>query len=212
MGEKEKGGRSNADAGSRSVRAFIAAALPGDVAADLGRLQSRLKDFGLRMKYTEPENIHLTLRFLGDVSIDSIGEIGQKITDAAAEFARLELSARGLGVFPAIRRARVMWAGIDGQTDLLAGLQQEVEEAVAGLGFEREKKGFTGHLTLGRFKKGCDPALLAEAIRRYGDFASARFTVDALHLFESTLTPGGAVCRILSSHPLKGVPNKESWQ
>lgn len=189
-------------AGKKTLRAFIAVTLPDHVKKSLGRLQSQLKEFDIRMKYTDPENIHLTLKFLGDIRAEDVETIGEKLSGVTAGFAPMELFAKGMGVFPGIRRARVLWAGVSGETEALGRLQQDVEEAMADIGFEQENRRFAGHLTLGRFKGRGDPALLADAIRELGDFASEPFVADSLELFESTLTPNGPVYRILSGHPL----------
>ncbi|MFO7838443.1 MAG: RNA 2',3'-cyclic phosphodiesterase [Desulfosalsimonadaceae bacterium] len=202
MAKQGKNNKNIPAAGEKKIRAFIAVALPGHVKGSLGRLQTQLKQFGIRMKYTDPENIHLTLKFLGDISEKDVDAVSENIAMAAAGFAPIELFAKGLGVFPGIRRPRVLWTGVAGQTEDLAQLHQNIEDAMAEFGFERENRRFTGHLTLGRFKGRSDPSLLAEAILKYGDFASDAFSVGHLHLFESTLTPKGPVYRILSSHPL----------
>ncbi|MFP4158279.1 MAG: RNA 2',3'-cyclic phosphodiesterase [Desulfobacterales bacterium] len=190
------------DAGKNTHRAFIAVALPDGVKKSLQELQQQLRQFGIRMKYTDPENIHLTLKFLGDIRSEDAEAIGGRLSGVTAEFAPMELFAKGMGVFPGIRRPRVVWTGIAGHTEMLGRLQHEVEEAMAAMNFERENRRFTGHLTLGRFKGRADSVLLAEAIRQFGGFASDRFSADSLHLFESTLTPHGPVYRVLSSHGL----------
>lgn len=202
MTQPGKNGKTLKDAGGKTHRVFIAAALPGHITEALSSLQAGLKDFGVRMKYTDPENIHLTLKFLGDIRCEDIETAGKKLGDAVAGFYPPELFAKGLGVFPAIRRARVLWAGLAGQTQALGQLRQEVEDALAEAGFERENKRFSGHLTLGRFKGGIDQQLLAEAIRKFGGFVSEEFTVNCLNVFESTLTPKGPIYKVLSSQPL----------
>lgn len=186
----------------RKIRAFIAVALPAHVTGALGRLQAQLKNFGIRMKYTEPENIHLTLKFLGDIREGDARAIRDKLTEVVSGFSPMEIYAKGLGVFPGIRKPRVLWAGVAGQTEILENLQQSVEDAMAGLGFERENRRFAGHLTLGRFKGRADSLLLSDAIRKYGDFESDPFIAESLGLFESTLTPKGPVYRKLSGHLL----------
>ncbi|MFP4573429.1 MAG: RNA 2',3'-cyclic phosphodiesterase [Desulfobacterales bacterium] len=202
MAEDGKNDEITTDAGEEKIRAFIAVALPGHVREALGRLQAGLMDFGIRMKYANPENIHLTLKFLGDIRVEQVDTVSRHLGKAAAGFSPIELSAKGLGVFPGIRRPRVLWAGVAGQTEILGHLQQNVENEMADLGFKKENRRFAGHLTLGRFKAKADPSLLAEAIRKYGSFASDVFSVSHLHLFKSTLTPKGPVYRILYSHPL----------
>ncbi|MCF8027446.1 MAG: RNA 2',3'-cyclic phosphodiesterase [Desulfobacteraceae bacterium] len=188
------------------VRAFIAVSLPGEVTAALADLQARLRKSGLKMKYTAPENIHLTLKFLGPVPASAVKAVSAATADAVSGFSRMCIDARGLGVFPGIRRPRVMWTGIGGQTQELACLQQTVEEKMAELEFEREHREFTGHLTLGRFKAKPDPAGVADAIEQFGDFCAGPFEIQSVQLFESTLTPKGPVYRVISGHGLDADP------
>ena len=189
-----------------SVRAFIAVSLPGEVTAALADLQAHLRKFGLKMKYTAPENIHLTLKFLGPVPASAVKAVSAATAEAVSSFSKMRIDARGLGVFPGIRRPRVMWTGIGGQTQELACLQQAVEEKMAELGFERERREFTGHLTLGRFKTKPDPAGVADAIEQFGDFCAGPFEIQSVQLFESTLTPKGPVYRVISGHGLDAEP------
>lgn len=185
-------------------RAFIAVALPVHVTEALGELQQKLRDFGIRMKYTDPENIHLTLKFLGDIRASDVEAINAQLSAAAGGFSPMTLSAAGMGAFPSIRRPRVLWTGVAGQRQRLEALQQEVENAMAAIGFEKEDRRFSGHFTLGRFKGKADADRLADAIRQFGSFTTEEFAADAVHLFESTLTPKGPIYRKLASHPLNG--------
>lgn len=196
--------RDDSQGQTKTHRAFIAVALPAHVAEALGELQQKLRNFGIRMKYTDPENIHLTLKFLGDIRPSDVEAINVQLSAAAAGFSPMTLSAAGMGVFPSIRRPRVLWTGVAGQSQMLEALHQEVENAMAAIGFEKENRRFSGHFTLGRFKGKADAARLADAIRQFGDFATDEFTADAVHLFESTLTPKGPIYRKLASHPLNG--------
>lgn len=189
-----------------SVRAFIAVSLPGEVTAALADLQARLRKSGLKMKYTAPENIHLTLKFLGPVPSPAVKAVSAATAEAVSGFPKMRIDTRGLGVFPGIRRPRVMWTGIGGQTQELACLQQAVEEKMAELGFERESREFTGHLTLGRFKAKPDPVGVADAIEQFGDFCEGPFEIQSVQLFESTLTPKGPVYRVISAHGLDADP------
>lgn len=204
MGRNSKNPESRDDSQGQTHRAFIAVALPAHVSEALGALQKKLRDFGIRMKYTDPENIHLTLKFLGDIRAADVEAINAQLSAAAAGFSPMTLSAKGMGAFPSIRRPRVLWTGVAGQSQVLEALQQEVENAMAAIGFEKENRRFSGHFTLGRFKGRADADRLAEAIRQFGNFATDEFTADAVHLFESTLTPKGPIYRVLSHHRLEG--------
>lgn len=201
--EKAKGAGRPADAGGR-IRTFVAVSLPDRVVAALAGLQEKLREFGIAMRYTAPENIHLTLKFLGDVRAADADAIGGHLEQAAAGFAPIRLEARGMGVFPGARRPRVLWTGVKGETGRLESLQRAVEARMAAMGFEKENRPFSAHLTLGRFRGRADPVRIADAIREFGGFASSSFEAASIELFQSTLTPKGPVYKVLSSHRLSG--------
>ena len=177
-----------------SVRAFIAIALPENIIAFLGKLQDQLKTGGLPMKWTRPENTHLTLKFLGDISPSAVTAAGDVIAETVSRYSPITLSASGIGVFPGIRRPNVLWTGISGQTDVLAALQRDLDTRLhERLGVAPEKRRFTGHLTLGRVKGRPEPDRFVEAMEKFGKLETEPFTADALHLFRSRLLPSGPV-------------------
>ncbi len=184
------------------VRLFAAIALPDFVKDELAKLQTDIKKSGFSAKWTPPENIHLTMKFFGDTPVSAIEAIGRALASAAEGVAPLTLRAQGLSVFPGPRRARVLWTGTGGETDRLAVLNQQVEDHLAAIGFEKEARPFKAHLTLARFKGKVDPEAVVAVMTRYGDFVSESFKANALCLFESRLTPQGAVYRKLQSYGL----------
>ena len=160
-----------------------------------------------------PEGVHLTLKFLGDVPADRIGAIADVAGRAAARHAPFALSLSGVGAFPSGRAPRVLWAGIAGDLDRLVALQASVDGCLAELGFARERRAFNPHLTLARLR---DPASREERARALGVLKAAqprgeaRFDVDGVALFQSTLGPGGAVYRRLSRASLSGTRPRPS--
>ncbi len=178
---------------SKTIRSFVAIELPAPIRQALAHLQTRIRETGLSAKWSVPENIHLTLQFLGDVSPAAIAEIGESMAATAAAFPAMELYGQSVGVFPGVKRARVLWTGVGGDTETLGRLQQDLADRLSGLGFEKEKRRFTGHFTLARFKGRVDPETVISVTRQFGDFVTQAFVVDAIHLFESRLTPKGPV-------------------
>lgn len=177
-----------------SIRAFIAIALPENIIAFLGKLQDQLKTGGLPMKWTRPENIHLTLKFLGDISESAVSAAGDVISETVSRYSSITLFVSGIGVFPGIRRPNVLWTGISGQTDMLAALQRDLDARLHDrLGVAPEKRRFTGHLTLGRVKGKPDPNRFIEVMEKFGKLETDMFTADAVHLFRSRLLPSGPV-------------------
>jgi 2'-5' RNA ligase len=185
-----------------SIRAFVAISLPDDLIDRIGTLQNDLKAEGLAFRWVNPRNIHLTLKFLGDIPPARVPDIRQSLTEAAAEHSVFELMAKGIGVFPGLKKPRVIWAGVGGQVEKLRNLQHSVEAHLADLGFAPEKRRFKSHLTMGRSKGFVDPDHLLAALQQHGRFASKPFWVDRLALYRSRLDPTGAVYTQLVQVPI----------
>ena len=176
-----------------TLRAFIAIPLPAkiiDLAADL---QSRLKSTGLKMRWVRLQGIHLTLKFLGEIPESRIEDLAGAMDRAASGFGVVNLAAQGLGVFPGIKRPRVVWLGIGGQTDQLAQLHDGLDAALEPLGFDREKRPFRAHLTLARAKGRIDARMLLDAVQTHGAYPAEPFDAQQLVLYQSDLRPQGAV-------------------
>ncbi len=189
------------------VRAFIAIELDEPLLRRLSDLQARLKDDvppGL-VRWVRPEGMHLTLKFLGDVPRTRIEAIVEALQDASAPHAPFTFSIAEMGCFPNPSRPRVIWVGVEEQSGALSALQRDVERAMGALGFEREKRRFSPHLTLGRVRGGSREAL--EALGAY--VGRARVNVGEMratvvHLVRSDLLPSGAVYTDLSVVSLEG--------
>jgi 2'-5' RNA ligase len=178
---------------SPTIRAFIAIELPPSVISLLEKTQQDFKSAGLRAKWVRPENIHLTLKFLGNIDPGDIDKIGDAMSDTVMDLDPLTLAARGVGVFPGIKRPRVIWVGLGGQTQLLFAVQRKLEDNLAVIGFAKEKRPFKGHLTLGRFRQAVDPHTTSRVIQEHADLKSEDFTANRIVLFQSDLKPTGPV-------------------
>jgi len=189
------------------VRCFIAVELPDELKKGLTQLQSRLKSGEQPwVKWVDPYSIHLTLKFLGSVAVDRIGEITGAIGEAAQGMSPLYLKVKELGVFPNLRRVQVAWVGVSGEVDKLGQLQQRIESNLACIGFAPESRPFTPHLTLARLRDQASP----DERQRFGQLiVSTRFEtaytieVDAISLMKSQLTREGAIYSRISSIGLK---------
>ena len=175
------------------MRAFIALKLPASVNTAVHRIQQRLAEYRFNVRWVKAENIHLTLKFIGNVDAHLIDSISDCVAEATAGITPFQLSAKGIGVFPKIKRARIIWAGLSGQMAVLNELQNAIDIKLAGIGFPREKRKFKGHLTIGRSKGVLDAVNLARAIEECKAFQSKTFLVDRVTLFRSDLNPSGAV-------------------
>lgn len=196
------------DSPTSPVRTFVAVKVPDTVINQIAGLQKEIKREGFGARWTRPETIHLTLKFLGDIARKDVDPVCQKVAAAAAGHAPVTLCASGAGCFPSVRKARVLWTGIAGETDRLARLHQAVDRQLHELGFAPDPRRFTGHLTLARFKNRFGSRVDAEALinmmTQYAHWRSDEFTADAVYVMQSDLTPSGPIYRDLSRISLDG--------
>ncbi len=185
---------------TRSVRSFVAVLLPEEVRERLGQLQAALRPAASGAKWVEPKNLHLTLKFLGAVKEGRLDRVAEALDTVANDTAPFQLRCAGVGVFPNARRPRVLWAGTDDGHSALAGLAGRVEAGLEPLGFEREKRPFTGHVTLARLKSGAPDLVLALAAHTEEVYGT--FSVGHVHLMESELGPRGPTYTVLQEFGL----------
>lgn len=152
----------------------------------------------LSARWTREAQFHLTLRFLGDVSSSRLNELFQSLGHIRAP--SFMLDGQGLGVFPNLRRPRVLFASLI-HTPPLQALRERIEQACISVGFEPELKGFHPHVTLARIKRASSSEVRA-FLRRHEDFYLPPFAVTAFQLYESVLNPKGAIHRLLASYDL----------
>ena len=177
----------------KTVRTFIAIEIPKTVISKIRELQDAIKASGFKIRWVRAENIHLTLKFLGDIEESKIVEIAEAVSKTAEEHSPISLKAKGIGVFPGIKRPRVLWVGLAGQLEALVKLQTTLDENSIVLDFPREKRPFKGHLTMGRIKDRIDVKKLGDALMAFRGFESETFTAGQIILYKSELTPSGAV-------------------
>jgi 2'-5' RNA ligase len=186
------------------VRAFIAIELPDSIKAAVSRLQASMKPHEhASVKWANPQSVHLTLKFLGNIDPQLTPAIGKAMSEAATGISPLQLELGEPGAFPNPRAPRVVWVGLRGEIPSLSKLQGKVEDALEKLGFPREGRAFSPHLTLGRVRQGTgrmEQRLLGEAVSSAKIDAGVSFTADSLSLMRSTLTKSGAIySRILAT-------------
>ncbi len=185
------------------IRAFIAIELPEELKISLARLQDSLRSGREEfVKWVDPEGIHLTLKFLGNVPSDKIAEITEAIARAAKGVKPFYLQAQGVGAFPNLKSPKVVWVGLGGELQSLKNLQSRIERTLSELDFPAETKEFSPHLTLGRVRDKAtsrERSQLGEALGALKFESSSAFLVDGISLMRSTLTSSGAIYNRLSS-------------
>ena len=194
-------------ANEQLIRSFIAVELPAELKTVLSTyrnaMETQSKAF---VKWVSPDSIHITLKFLGNIKPDMVDKIARSIEQACVGIAPFTLETDELGGFPNLKQPRVLWLGMHGDVDSMRLLQVRIDEGLLELGFEKEKREFTPHITLARIRERAGSsdrtkfgALIME--RRSG----FRYTiqVDGVNLMQSRLLPGGAVYNRLVGVKLK---------
>jgi 2'-5' RNA ligase len=188
---------------TEDLRAFVAVELPDRIKQRLGEIQEQLKAGRSRAKWVAPESIHLTLKFLGGISPDTVPGVTQAMEEAALGVSPLRLCVSGLGVFPNARRVQVVWAGLTGDTAELSQVQKDLDTALARLGFTPESRPFTAHLTLARMRDEASAAE-REAVGKLVEstsFEGGDFVADSLSLMRSQLRREGPIYTRIASVP-----------
>ncbi len=184
------------------MRAFIAIEMPETVRESLGALRERFRRSGARASWVQTANMHLTLRFLGDVARDDLSTLSAGLREACCGCAPLRLGVRGAGAFPSLRRPSVVWAGLKTLSGDLGAVQRCAEAAARAIGLPPETKPFHPHVTLARIRDTRQLGTLPDDLDAARDFDGGDFTAAHVSLFSSELKPGGAVYRCLQEFVL----------
>jgi RNA 2',3'-cyclic 3'-phosphodiesterase len=188
-----------------TLRSFIALELPDNVKETVALIIKRLRPAQHRyVKWVAPDGTHLTIKFLGNIYSSQIPQITGIMKTAAGKMPPLDLRLGGLGMFPNEQRPRVIWVALEGNTEPLAEMQREIEQALAPMGFAPENRAFTPHLTLGRVRDNAssdDRKEIAVVVKEKKIEYEASFTLRELSLMKSTLTPTGAIYNRIDSAP-----------
>lgn len=175
------------------MRLFIAIELPPEIKQGIAKVQEQLRETGANAGWTRPEGIHLTLKFLGEVEELRIDEIRNALAAAVGANDKLSLSIAGAGAFPNGNKPRVLWLGVTGDVEKLGSLQAAVENAMTRLGFEREERKFSPHLTLARIKFPKPRDNWQQKIEGIRDVKLGGFDAGHISIMQSELKREGAV-------------------
>ena len=189
----------------KNLRTFLAVEITAPIRARAGELIAALGGTAADVKWVEPHNLHLTLKFLGDVAQTEIAQVCQAVAQGAAEVEPFDLEVRTAGAFPNAARPRTIWLGASAGTEEMVVLHDRVEAALAKLGFREEHRRFQTHLTIGRVRGG-GPAIaeLGKRLQQHADFLAGRMNVAEVTVFASTLTASGPIYDVLGTAPLAG--------
>lgn len=178
------------------MRLFVAIPLPSSIEDYLSNFIRIFRKPGDGIKWVDPRNIHLTLRFLGETEERLLPAIRTHITEVASAHSAIDCCIGKVGAFPNLNRPRVIWVGLENNVEKLSGIASELELRMQMLGFTPETKPFKPHLTLGRVREDAPRVVLnVDAVSRIGMPDATQ--LDTIVLFQSTLTPQGPIYKEL---------------
>jgi len=171
-------------------RGFIAIDI--DVFSKLMEFEKEIKETGGNVKLVEPENVHITLKFLGDTNESRIDEIDKIMKDSVKGIDPFNIKLKGAGVFPNQNYIKVIWIGIK-QDEPIGIIVRKIDEQLSKIGFKKEKREFSSHLTIARVKSAKGKDGILRVIEKYRDIHFIDLRVDSIRLKKSDLTPKGPI-------------------
>lgn len=189
----------------KGIRTFIALDLPPAELESIKTLQDELRRKVEGVRWVKSESLHLTLKFLGNVREETVEALCSVLNRVCENHESFRLLPSHVGAFPRLDRPRVIWLGMEGSLEVLERLWKDLEKGCSSLGFEKEKRPFSPHLTLGRAKDVKKVAVrLPRVLKELETVTFEPFRVPAVHLYRSELRPDGAVYTKIKSFPLGG--------
>ena len=187
-----------------TVRTFIAVESSGAVASRAAALIERLRAADAKVTWVAPENMHWTLKFLGDIDLTQTADICRAVGEAAAPVAPFDVEVQGVGAFPNLARPRAVWLGVGKGREQLISLAAAIDARLAAIGFKPEGRRFSPHLTIGRVRGEKNLPELADQLEQRADYPAGMMEVDEVVVFASYLERGGPIHEPLGHLPLRG--------
>ena len=173
------------------VRAFLAIDLDDDLKPKINKIIKEFKQIDTRIKYVELTNLHLTLKFFGDIDTNGLKLLKEKIANVVSEAEPFDIKIKSCGAFPNNNHIKVIWVGIEDDS-ILKDLHDKLDVEFNKLGFDLDKK-FSTHLTIGRMKSAKNKSQVKSTIEKFEDVEIGEMKVDRISLKKSTLTPSGPI-------------------
>jgi len=185
------------------IRTFIAIELPGEVRRRLAEIEKELLASGADVKWVPETNFHITLKFLGGVDADRVDALTKAVESATEGVSTFDAAFAGVGAFPNVRRPNVVWVGIVSGGEEMKALAARVDSALEKLGFAREERPFSAHVTIGRSRTGRNADKLRELIEKLVEAEAGSYRVEAVSVMESELRPTGPIYSRIAELRLK---------
>ena len=184
-------------------RAFIAIEIDDTSQKSLLKIQDELKDHHLEASWVKTANIHLTLRFLGEISNELVGKVSESLSQITPRYPVFEFEMSQVGAFPTTQSPRVVWVGCQDENNILTRIYQDIETNLTNLGIVPDDHKFSAHLTIGRIKSRKNTEQLKGFFDKNKDIRFGTQKVNVLTLFQSTLTPAGPIYNPLGKFPFR---------
>ena len=175
------------------IRSFLAIEIPVTVLKKIGEVQEELRFSRAEVRWVNPEKIHLTLKFFGNIEESKVEPIVESIGGPIHATSPFSLQAKGLGAFPHFRNPKVVWLGLVDRQQIMIPLQKQLEDQLEKIGFQREDRPFQPHLTLGRTTSSRGRDELVGRMEKYREEEFGEFQVEGVTLFKSELKPSGPI-------------------
>jgi RNA 2',3'-cyclic 3'-phosphodiesterase len=184
------------------MRSFISIEIPETIIKNVDGIIEKMKKCLTPIKWVENRNLHLTVKYLGTVDDDKLEMIEASLKESVKDIGEFEITLKGIGVFPSLQDAQVIWVGVDKGSDTFRHISDKVDSALSM--FREEEHEFTPHLTIGRVKNKIDVGFLEGFIKELKDTDLGSFKVNSVSIFKSTLTQGGPIHEELKKVRLHG--------
>ena len=179
--------------GENHLRLFIAIEIPETISDNLSSTINEIKDSNDKVKWIKGCNMHITLKFLGDVEKSKVNSIKDVLLSCSVNRSSFNSVVKGFGMFLSGKVPKVMWTGVSSGDREIKKLFYDLEDELAKIGFAKEKRSYTPHITIGRVKKIYNPVFFSSKISKYNEKIFGNFKVDSISLIESAISKEGAV-------------------
>ncbi|MCI4624741.1 MAG: RNA 2',3'-cyclic phosphodiesterase [Candidatus Magnetoovum sp. WYHC-5] len=183
------------------IRSFISINLPIALKTTIDNTITELKAFGRDVKWIKGEALHITMKFLGNINVERLALFEEVLTETSTMHSPFDLKFSGLGFFPNQRYPKIVWIAVN-TSPALNKLQAEIDDKFEKLGFSKEKRKFSPHLTIGRIKDDANTRTLTEKVLSMGNTYFGTFTVNSFFLMKSDLQKDGAKYTVIKEFPL----------
>jgi len=186
----------------KNFRLFVAVPMTPRIRRRIGEIVSRFKSVGADIKWVPEENLHTTLKFLGDTPVGKVDKIIDTLEKTLSGFETSRLRFRGIGAFPNMKSPKIIWVGSESVNAKLTAIASSIDEAMASLGFEKEEKKFKAHLTIGRVRSPRGIPELMQEIEKIKNQEIDSMKITEIHLVKSELLRTGPVYTTIKKFPL----------